>query len=142
MTSTSLVPKLIAERGKHSDPDDVTTDLQQQGLPTYVTTTGPLSAYGFARNQIDAVLDDAFGQVRSTIYNPYNTVFVLLEVASNTCRSRTTSANFLSSGRQWTAQQSRCQGGTVRGVKTFRIRLPPRAIHRTPTTPRNAQANR
>ena len=38
--------------------------------------------YGFVPNQIDNVLYDAFGQrTVSTIYNPFNQYFVVMEVA-------------------------------------------------------------
>ncbi len=82
----SFVPKLIAELGKHPDQlTDVNTDMQQNGLQTYVTIDRATAArYGFAPNQVDAVLYDAFGQrTVSTIYNPYNQYFVVMEVAPN-----------------------------------------------------------
>ena len=84
----SLVPKLIAELGKHPDQlTDVNTDMQQNGLQTYVTIDRATAArYGFTPNQIDAVLYDAFGQrTVSTIYNPYNQYFVVMEVAPKYC---------------------------------------------------------
>src|SRR5258708_19551163 len=57
--------------------------MQQNGLQTYVTIDRAAAArYGFTPNQIDAVLYDAFGQrTVSTIYNPYNQYFVVMEVA-------------------------------------------------------------
>jgi multidrug efflux pump len=62
---------------------DVNTDMQQNGLQTYVTIDRTTAArYGFTPNQIDAVLYDAFGQrTVSTVYNPYNQYFVVMEVA-------------------------------------------------------------
>ena len=51
--------------------------MQQNGLQTFVTIDRATAArYGFAPNQIDAVLYDAFGQrTVSTIYNPLQPVF-------------------------------------------------------------------
>ena len=62
---------------------DVNSDLQQNGLQTYVTINRETAArYGFAPNQIDSVLYDAFGQrTVSTIFNPFNQYFVVMEVA-------------------------------------------------------------
>jgi multidrug efflux pump len=71
----SLIPQLVAELAKHPDQmSDVNTDMQQNGLQTYVTIDRTTAArYGFTPNQIDAVLYDAFGQrTVSTVYNPYN----------------------------------------------------------------------
>ena len=80
----SLVPKLIAELGKHPGQlTDVNTDMQQNGLQTFVTIDRVAAArHGLTPNQVDAVLYDAFGQrTVSTIYNPYNQYFVVMEVA-------------------------------------------------------------
>ncbi|MGF6373233.1 multidrug efflux pump [Paraburkholderia sp. RAU6.4a] len=77
-------PKLVAalskERGRLLD---VNSDLQQNGLQSYLTINRATAArYGFAPNQIDNVLYDAFGQrTVSTIYNPLNQYFVVMEVA-------------------------------------------------------------
>ena len=77
-------PKLVAalskERGRMLD---VNSDLQQNGLQTYVSINRATAArYGFAPNQVDNVLYDAFGQrTVSTIYNPLNQYFVVMEVA-------------------------------------------------------------
>ena len=83
-TLYGLVPKLIAELAKHPTAlTDVNTDMQQNGLQTYVTINRATAArYGLAPNQVDAVIYDAFGQrTVSTIYNPYNQYFVVMEVA-------------------------------------------------------------
>ena len=77
-------PKLVAALGKEPRPVlDVNSDLQQNGLQTYVNINRATAArYGFAPNQIDNVLYDAFGQrTVSTIYNPLNQYFVVMEVA-------------------------------------------------------------
>jgi len=66
-----------------ADLVDVNSDVQQNGLQTYVTVRRDTAMrYGFAVNQIDNVLYDAFGQrAVSTIYNPFNQYFVVMEVA-------------------------------------------------------------
>jgi multidrug efflux pump len=77
-------PLLVAALAKeHATVLDVNSDLQQNGLQTYVSINRSTAArYGFAPNQIDSVLYDAFGQrTVSTIYNPLNQYFVVMEVA-------------------------------------------------------------
>ena len=62
---------------------DVNSDMQQNGLQTYINDR-PRDGepFGFAPNQIDSVLYDAFGQrTVTTIFNPYNQYFVVMEVA-------------------------------------------------------------
>jgi multidrug efflux pump len=79
-----LVPSLIAKLQKQPDQlTDVNTDMQQNGLQTYVTIDrATAQRYQLTPNQIDQVLYDAFGQrTISTIYNPYNQYFVVMEVA-------------------------------------------------------------
>jgi multidrug efflux pump len=78
------VPRLITELNKHHGTlTDVNSDLQQNGLQAYVTVNrATAKRYGFDPNQIDSVLYDAFGQrTVSTIYNPINQYFVVMEVA-------------------------------------------------------------
>ncbi|EIF33582.1 cation/multidrug efflux pump [Burkholderia sp. Ch1-1] len=78
------VPKLVTELGKYrAKLEDVNSDLQQNGLQTYVNfNRATATRYGFQPNQIDNVLYDAFGQrTVSTIYNPLNQYFVVMEVA-------------------------------------------------------------
>ncbi|WP_434111916.1 efflux RND transporter permease subunit [Paraburkholderia caffeinilytica] len=77
-------PLLVAALAKeHAQILDVNSDLQQNGLQTYVHINRTTAArYGFAPNQVDNVLYDAFGQrTVSTIYNPLNQYFVVMEVA-------------------------------------------------------------
>jgi multidrug efflux pump len=77
-------PLLVAALNKKTTQlQDVNSDLQQNGLQTYVTFNRATAArYGFAPNQIDSVLYDAFGQrTVSTIYNAINQYFVVMEVA-------------------------------------------------------------
>jgi multidrug efflux pump len=79
-----LVPRLVTELKKHPNQlTDVNTDMEQNGLQTYVTIDRTTAArYLFTPNQIDQVLYDAFGQrTVSTIYNPYNQYFIVMEVA-------------------------------------------------------------
>ncbi|UVA81844.1 efflux RND transporter permease subunit [Pandoraea commovens] len=78
------VPKLVTELGKHRQAVlDVNTDLQQNGLQMYVDIHRQMaSRFNLQPNQIDNVLYDAFGQrTVSTIYNPINQYFVVMEVA-------------------------------------------------------------
>ncbi len=77
-------PMLVTELGKERGQIvDVNSDLQQNGLQTYVTIDRQSAMrYGFAPNQIDSALYDAFGQrTVSTIFNPFNQYFVVMEVA-------------------------------------------------------------
>ncbi|MGH8112421.1 MAG: efflux RND transporter permease subunit [Rhodanobacteraceae bacterium] len=77
-------PLLVAALAGHSGQvQDVNSDLQQNGLQTYITINRATAMrYGFMPNQIDSVLYDAFGQrTVSTIYNPLNQYFVVMEVA-------------------------------------------------------------
>ncbi|WP_267224062.1 efflux RND transporter permease subunit [Dyella silvae] len=78
------VPRLVADLAKYHDKlTDVNSDLQQNGLQIYVHINRPTAArYGFAPNQIDSVLYDAFGQrTVSTVYNALNQYYVVMEVA-------------------------------------------------------------
>jgi multidrug efflux pump len=77
-------PKLVTELGKyHGRLVDISSDLQQNGLQLYVNIDRDTAMrYGFASNQVDDVLYDAFGQrTVSTIFNPFNQYFVVMEVA-------------------------------------------------------------
>jgi multidrug efflux pump len=78
------VPQLVTALGKdRTQMTDVNSDLQQNGLQIYVNFDRATSArYGFAPNQIDSVLYDAFGQrTVSTVYNQLNQYYVVMEVA-------------------------------------------------------------
>jgi multidrug efflux pump len=121
----TLVPKLIAELGKHQDAlTDINTDMQQNGLQTYLRINRATAArYNLTPNQIDAVVYDAFGQrTVSTIYNPYNQYFVVMEVAPKYWdHPGNLSRIFLSTaaGNVAGTQQTQMPAGTVSGVKTF-----------------------
>jgi multidrug efflux pump len=118
-------PKLVAELAKDAvQLTDVNSDLQQNGLQTYVTISRETAMrYGFAPNQIDNVLYDAFGQrTVSTIFNPFNQYFVVMEVAPKYWqypqmldRMRFSTA----AGNAAGTQQTQAQGGTVSGVTAF-----------------------
>jgi multidrug efflux pump len=78
------VPKLVTALTKQPGlVTDVNSDLQQNGLQIYVNMDRATSArYGFAPNQLDSVLYDAFGQrTVSTVYNQLNQYYVVMEVA-------------------------------------------------------------
>jgi multidrug efflux pump len=143
----SLVPKLIAELAKHPDQlTDVNTDMQQNGLQTFVTIDRATAArYGFTPNQIDAVLYDAFGQrTVSTIYNPYNQYFVVMEVAPKYWQQpQDLNRIFLSAaaGNVTGTQQTQMPPGTVTGVKTFSSVAPRVASSNANALNANAQAN-
>jgi multidrug efflux pump len=133
-------PKLVAELAKDSGQlTDVNSDLQQNGLQTYVTISRETAMrYGFEANQIDNVLYDAFGQrTVSTIFNPFNQYFVVMEVAPKYWqypqmldRMRLSTA----AGNATGTQQTQAQGGTVSGVAAFS------AIAAVPTASSNANS--
>jgi multidrug efflux pump len=144
----SLVPALITELGKHQDQlTDVNTDMQQNGLQTFVTIDRTTAArYGFAPNQIDAVLYDAFGQrTVSTVYNPYNQYFVVMEVAPKYWQyPQELNRIFFSTaaGNVTGTQQTQMPGGTVSGVKEFSsVVASPAASASGNALNANAQAN-
>lgn len=115
-------PKLVAALNKQRGQLlDVNSDLQQNGLQTYVTINRATAArYSFAPNQVDNVLYDAFGQrTVSTIYNPLNQYFVVMEVAPQYWQYPQSLDNiFLSkaAGNALGTAQTAMPGGTVSGV--------------------------
>ncbi len=115
-------PKLVTALNKdRSQLIDVNSDLQQNGLQTYINFNRATAArYGFAPNQIDNVLYDAFGQrTVSTIYNPLNQYFVVMEVAPQYWQyPQTLDQIFLSTaaGNPSGTQQTQMPGVTVKGV--------------------------
>ncbi|WP_233833853.1 efflux RND transporter permease subunit [Paraburkholderia sp. ZP32-5] len=115
-----LVTALSKQRGRLLD---VNSDLQQHGLQTYVTINRATAArYGFAPNQIDNVLYDAFGQrTVSTIYNPLNQYFVVMEVAPEYWQyPQTLNQIYLSaaSGNPTGTAATQMPGGTVSAKST------------------------
>ncbi|MFM0229801.1 efflux RND transporter permease subunit [Paraburkholderia sediminicola] len=143
-------PLLVAALGKeHAQLLDVNSDLQQNGLQTYVTINRSTAArYGFAPNQVDNVLYDAFGQrTVSTIYNPLNQYFVVMEVAPDYWQyPQALNQIYLSraSGNATGTASTQMPGATVSGVT-----VPTEASATTTTTTTtttnalnsNAQAN-
>ena len=141
-------PKLVTELAKdRSALVDVNSDLQQNGLQTYVTINRATAArYGFAPNQIDNVLYDAFGQrTVSTIFNPFNQYFVVMEVAPKYWQyPQMLDRIYLSTaaGNATGTQQTQLQGGTVSGVTpSSAITAAQSAVSGTNSLNASAQAN-
>ncbi len=118
-------PKLLTELGKyHAQLVDVNSDMQQNGLQTYINIArGTAMRYGFEPNQIDSVLYDAFGQrTVTTIFNPFNQYFVVMEVAPQYWQyPQMLDRTFLSTaaGNPSGTQQTQAQGGTVSALTPF-----------------------
>ncbi len=115
-------PKLVTELGKyHSEIVDVNSDLQQNGLQTYLTIArGTAMRYGFVPNQVDNVLYDAFGQrTVTTIFNPFNQYYVVMEMAPQYWQyPQMLDRTYLSTaaGDPSGTEQTQAQPGTVIGV--------------------------
>jgi multidrug efflux pump len=143
----ALVPKLIAELGKHQDAlTDVNTDMQQNGLQTYIRINRATAArYNLTPNQVDAVVYDAFGQrTVSTIYNPFNQYFVVMEVAPKYWQyPEDLRRIFLSTaaGNVTGTQQTQMPPGTVSGVTAYTAVAPKIAATNVNALNANAQAN-
>jgi multidrug efflux pump len=118
-------PKLLEELGKyHSELVDVNSDMQQNGLQTYINIErATAQRYGFAPNQIDAVLYDAYGQrTVTTIFNPFNQYYVVMEVAPAYWQfPQMLERTYLSTaaGNASGSAQTQMQGGTVSGVPAY-----------------------
>jgi multidrug efflux pump len=118
-------PKLLDALGKaHSEIVDVNSDMQQNGLQTYVTIErATAQRYGFAPNQIDNVLYDAYGQrTVTTIFNPFNQYYVVMEVAPPYWQfPQMLDRTYLSTaaGNASGSAQTQMQGGTVSGVSAY-----------------------
>jgi multidrug efflux pump len=141
-------PKLVTELANdRSALVDVNSDLQQNGLQTYLTINRATAArYSFAPNQIDNVLYDAFGQrTVSTIFNPFNQYFVVMEVAPKYWQyPQMLDRIYLSTaaGNATGTQQTQLQGGTVSGVTPISaITATQSAASGTNSLNANAQAN-
>jgi multidrug efflux pump len=112
------VTQLNKDRGRLLD---VNSDLQQNGLQTYINFVRSTAArYTFAPNQIDNVLYDAFGQrTVSTIYNALNQYFVVMEVAPEYWQyPQSLNQLYMSTaaGNATGTAQTQMPGGTVTGV--------------------------
>jgi multidrug efflux pump len=118
-------PLLVTALGKERDQlVDVNSDMQQNGLQTYLTISRETAMrYGFQPNQIDNVLYDAFGQRSvSTIFNPFNQYFVVMEVAPKYWQyPQMLERMYFSTaaGNATGTQQTQAQGGTVSGVTPY-----------------------
>jgi multidrug efflux pump len=141
-------PKLVTELGNDRGAlVDVNSDLQQNGLQTYLTINRATAArYSFAPNQIDNVLYDAFGQrTVSTIFNPFNQYFVVMEVAPKYWQyPQMLDRIYFSTaaGNATGTQQTQLQGGTVSGVTpNAAIVAAQSAASNTNSLNANAQAN-
>ena len=118
-------PKLVDALGKyHGEIVDVNSDLQRNGLQTYVTIERDTAMrYGFEPNQIDSVLYDAFGQrTVTTIFNPFNQYYVVMEVAPKYWQfPQMLDRTYLSpaAGNPSGTEQTQAQPGTVSGVAPY-----------------------
>jgi multidrug efflux pump len=140
-------PKLLDELGKdHSELVDENSDLQQHGLQTYITIARQTAArYGFAPNQIDSVLYDAFGQrTVTTIFNPFNQYYVVMEVAPQYWQyPEMLNRIFLSTaaGNANGSAQTQAPGGTVSGVTGYSAITAAAGTNSTNSLNANAEAN-
>jgi multidrug efflux pump len=148
--STALfawTPKLVTALSKmRGEVLDVNSDLQQNGLQTYINFNRPTaSRYGFAPNQIDNVLYDAFGQrTVSTIYNALNQYFVVMEVAPEYWQyPQTLNQIYLSTaaGNATGTAQTQMPGGTVTGVTQASAISAASSTSSTNSLNSNAEAN-
>jgi multidrug efflux pump len=145
---TTWTPKLLTELGKfHNALVDVNSDMQENGLQTYVKIDrATAQRYGFAPNQIDNVLYDAFGQrTVSTIFNPYNQYFVVMEVAPKYWQypQMLDRIHFsTAAGNPTGTAETQAQGGTVSGVAPYTAESAAQSsASNTNSLNSNAQAN-
>ncbi len=118
-------PKLVAALSKVPGRIvDVNSDMQQNGLQAFVTIDRKSATrYGFQANQIDNVLYDAFGQRSvSTIFNPFNQYFVVMEVAPRywqypNALDRTYFST--AAGNATGTAQTQAPSATIKGVSAF-----------------------
>jgi multidrug efflux pump len=144
----SWTPKLLAELAKDRTKIlDVNSDMQQNGLQTYIhIARGTASRLGFAPNQIDNVLYDAFGQrTVTTIFNPFNQYYVVMEVAPKYWQyPQMLDRIYLSAaaGNASGTQQTQAQGRTVSGVTAYTaVSAAQAAASQTNSLNASAQAN-
>ncbi|WP_158917356.1 efflux RND transporter permease subunit [Caulobacter sp. S45] len=86
---TSWTNKLVAELKKNPKLEDVTSDIQSEGLASYIEVDRDTAArLGVSLATVDNVLYDAFGQrIVSTIYTQSNQYRVILEASQDTVHS-------------------------------------------------------
>jgi multidrug efflux pump len=140
-------PKLLAQLEKdRSAIVDENSDLQQNGLQTYITIArATAKRYGFEPNQIDSVLYDAFGQrTVTTIFNPFNQYFVVMEVAPKYWQSPAMLERIrlsTAAGNANGTQQTQAPGSTVSGVTPHTAVSTAQAGTSTSSLNANAEAN-
>jgi len=140
-------PKLLDALGKdHAEIVDVNSDIQQNGLQTYITIArATAQRYGFAPNQIDNVLYDAYGQrTVTTIFNPFNQYYVVMEVAPPYWQfPEMLDRTYLSTaaGNASGSAQTQMQGGTVSGVPAYSAAATAAVASASNSLNSNAQAN-
>jgi len=141
-------PRLVTELGKYRDHiTDINSDMQQNGLQAFVTIGRQTAMrYGFEANQIDNVLYDAYGQRSvSTIFNPFNQYFVVMEVAPKYWQyPGMLDRTYLSTaaGNPTGTAQTQAQGGTVSGTTAYAaVTAAANASARTNSLNASAQAN-
>src|SRR5580692_10537840 len=141
------VPQLVTALSKdRAEVTDVNSDLQQHGLQIYVNMNRAVAArYGFAPNQIDNVLYDAFGQrTVSTIYNQLNQYFVVMEVAPAYWQYPPSLDRIrfsIAAGNPSGTQQTQMSGAVVSGVTAVAAVSTPSAASATNSLNSNAEAN-
>ncbi len=139
-------PRLVTELGKfRGQLVDVSSDLQQNGLQLLVTINRQTAMrYGFAPNQIDSVLYDAFGQrTVSTIFNPFNQYFVVMEMAPKYWQyPQMLDRTYLStaSGNPTGTQQTQAPAQTLREVAPYSAVSAAQSGGATGTSSSNASA--
>ena len=76
----SVAPRLRGAMARLPELTDVNTDFQEHGLQaSLIVDRAAASRFGITASQIDATLNDAFGQrLVSTIYEPLNQYYVVL----------------------------------------------------------------
>jgi multidrug efflux pump len=133
-------PKLVTELGKapRRVVTDVNSDLQQNGLQTYVTISArPRSATASRRiRSTMCSTTPSASAPSSTIFNPFNQYFVVMEVAPKYWqnpqmleRIRFSTAAGNASG----SAQTQAPGGTVSGVTPYSAESSASASATTPT---------
>jgi multidrug efflux pump len=80
---STMIPRLRRSLMQLPELTDVSSDSQDKGLQTnLVVDRDAASSLGVTQSQIDATLNDAFGQrLASTIYEPLNQYYVVLTLA-------------------------------------------------------------